>query len=92
LNLSRFATPSAGREEAYLHVLPKCGKACRNNLFGLNGIGSGDAKQVLNNLGAFIAELAFPKEQMEELVQSVAASYRADGGATLLRDAFGPET
>jgi hypothetical protein len=55
----------------------------------LKRIRSGDAKQVFDNLTGAIAELAFTEEQSEWMSQNAWKSYQTDGGAALLREAFG---
>jgi tetratricopeptide (TPR) repeat protein len=50
----------------------------------LTQIGHAEAREATNILGALVVELKFTKEQQQELLQSVQAAYRKDGGKELI--------
>jgi tetratricopeptide (TPR) repeat protein len=54
-------------------------------------IGSGDTERSSQTLSAMASELKYSQEQLEELLQQVAESYRVDKGRRLLEEAFGGE-
>jgi hypothetical protein len=57
----------------------------------LDFIGSIELNQVWRSPVAMAGDLVLSEEQGKEIVQTALASYQADRGAKLLREAFGPE-